>query len=777
MSKQDMPMKESSSYTSADIDFLEGLEPVRERFSMYMGGRDNLSFQMVKEVVDNGVDEFQRGESGGDIWVRIDSAQKKATIIDNGRGIPEDYHEKAGMPTMELLFTRLHSGGNFGANNGNRTAGSFGVGAKGTNALSDFFSVTSIRPDGNEYYMEFSKGEVVVPLQSQPRTSAYSEIKITGTVITFIPDKSILKEYFYFDLERIRENLLTRAYVNAGLRVHYQVDDKPEELFYFENGIRDYLSNLVSNPFSKPYYFSFTDDLGDFYEIAFQYTGDSEETLVSYVNAIATGKGRHETGFKMGLTSALTEFLTEQKLFTKKITKKEIDGSDFRAGLTVIINCKIEEPEYTGQTKDELSNPHISKVMSVATKKHIQELAAENLDDFKKIGTRAIKFAEGRIRANKFKSKLASSSGPISLQLGDKFDPCITKDPEKAELFIVEGNSAGTSVSSALDKEYQALFSLKGKPKNVNGAKDADLISNEEISNLLLILFGTNNMKELDADDVRYHSIFITSDADDDGAHIDSLCLQIMFLVPELFKRGYVKLALPPKYRYDTTGRGTYIYLRDDAAKIDFEKSKVKAALSTSEDLDDLMAVKDKYVTAFNSACSTLAISPQLMKVMLAPSDPEMDLDKYVAHFPGLEIIDNDRIQGIYDSMWHDVSIDKLSEEAEKIENIYQLESKLTVRFPNDKEEPQEMYLIDFFTYLNKKFKFSYDYFKGLGEANPEELKETTFDPVTRNEIVAEIDEAKLAEYQARLDNFFSSNKKEVLARREFVLEKFQAEE
>ena len=772
-----MTTKDVSSYTSADIDFLEGLEPVRKRFSMYMGGRDNLSFQMVKEVVDNGVDEFQRGFSGGDVWVSIDPDLNQVTVMDNGRGIPEDYHEKAGMPTMELLFTRLHSGGNFENNNGKRTAGSFGVGAKGTNALSDFFSVTSIRPDGNEYYMEFSKGEVKVPLKSQPRTKNYPEITGTGTVITFIPDKSILKDYCYFDLDKIRENLIIRAYVNAGLKVHYRIKGKSEEVFYFENGIQDYLANLVNEPFSKPYYYSFKDDLGDFYEIAFQYVAGSDEKILSYVNAIATGKGKHETGFKSGLTAAMTEFLTEQKLFTKSITKKEIDGSDFRAGLTVIINCKIEEPEYTGQTKDELSNPHVAKVMSSFTKKFFQELSLENLDDFKKIGTRAIKFAEGRIKANKYKAKLASSSGPVSLQLGDKFDPCITKDPEKAELFIVEGNSAGTSVSSALDKEYQALFSLKGKPKNVNGAKDSELISNDEISNLLLILFGTNNLKDISADDVNYHSIFITSDADDDGAHIDSLCLQILFLVPELFERGYVKLALPPKYRYDTTGRGNYIYLRDDAAKIEFEKSKVKEALDTSVSLDALMDIKDKYITAFNSACTTLAISPIFLKNILTPDNPEADLDEFLLKFKGLEIIDNDRIQGIYDGIWHDVSIDKLMTEAELLDTIFILEEKLTVTDKSGKTEPSQMYLIDFFNYLNKKFKFSYDYFKGLGEANPEELKETTFDPATRNEIVAKIEEDRLEEYQARLNNFFSSNKKEVLTRREFVLEKFQVED
>lgn len=320
------------SYTAKDIEFLEGLEPIRRRFSMYMGGRDNLSFQMVKEVVDNGVDEFQRGYSGGDVWIKLDTAKNQITVMDNGRGIPEDFHEGAGMPTMQLLFTRLHSGTNFKSQNGERTAGSFGVGAKGTNALSDFFSVTSIRPDGKEYFMEFSKGEVTKEFSSRKRTKNYPELTSTGTVISFIPDETILKEFVKFNPDKIRENLIIRAYTNAGLKIHFQVDKAKEEVFCFENGIKDYLSNVASDPFSKPYYFSATDDRGDFYEVAFQYVAGAEEKILSYVNSIATSKGRHETGFKTGLTNSLLGFMEKNKLFTKKVDKKTIDGSDLRSG-------------------------------------------------------------------------------------------------------------------------------------------------------------------------------------------------------------------------------------------------------------------------------------------------------------------------------------------------------------------------------------------------------------------------------------------------------------
>ena len=509
--------KNLTTYSSQDIDFLEGLEPIRKRFSMYMGGRDGLSFQMLKEVVDNSVDEFQRGYSKGDVWVRIDTKKNMCTVIDNGRGVPGDFHKKANMPTMELLFSRLHSGTNFENKDKKATAGSNGVGAKATNALSDFFKITSVRPDKKEYTMEFSKGKVVKTLSSHKRTKSYPEITETGTVISFIPDKTILKEFYRFDVDRIRENLIIRAYTNPGLNIHFTVDNNKEENYCFENGIRDYLENIVSDPFSKPYYFSGTADNGDFFEVAFQYVGGSEEHIYSFVNSIATSKGRHETGFKMGLTNSLTNFMAENNIFTKKVTKKILDGSDLRSGLVAVINTKIIDPEYTGQTKDELSNLYIAGEMSNITNKSLKHLLEENFDDFKKITTRAIKFAEGRLKANRYKEKVVSATSSISLQLGTKFDPCISKDPSKCELFIVEGNSAGNSTSSALNKEFQAMFSLRGKPKNINGSSEADIISNEEISNLLLIIFGTNNLKEISADKARFHSIFITSDADDDG--------------------------------------------------------------------------------------------------------------------------------------------------------------------------------------------------------------------------------------------------------------------
>ena len=765
--------KKIHSYSSEDIDFLEGLEPVRKLFSMYMGSRDKLAFQMVKEVVDNAVDEFQRGYSKGDVWVKLDTAANRVTIMDNGRGIPEDYHEKAGMPTMELLFTRLHSGGNFDPVEGQRTAGMHGVGAKGSNALSKHFYITSIRPDGHEYSMEFSEGKVVKGLTKAKRSSSYPEITDTGTVISFIPDETILQEFTQFNPVAIKENLIIRAYTNAGLRVHFQVDSEKEEIFCFEGGIKDYLENLVSSPFSKPYYFSETDDKGDFYEVAFQYVAGGDEKIYSYVNSIATSKGRHETGFKTGLTNALTSFMTEQNLFTKKVSKSDLDGSDLRAGLVVIINTKISKPEYTGQVKDELSNPYIMGLMAGITNRQVKELIATEPEDFKKIATRALKFAEGRLKADKYKEKVVTATGSLSLKIGSKYNPCISKDPEKCELFIVEGDSAGNTTSSALDKEFQAMFSLRGKPKNVNGASEAELISNEEISNLLLIIYGTNNLREINADNARFHSIFITSDADDDGAHIDSLCLQLFFIDPELFRRGYVKLAQPPKYRYDLTGRGKYVYLRDDAAKLEFERSKVKEVVQVA-DLDKLIEVKERYTSAFNMVTSSKSISPKLLKLILTPNTYET-VDDILESLPGIELVDNKtRLQGIYDGIWHDITVESLLEEAMKVDEIYSTDYPLqVVKNLKKPDELTEMYPIDFFEWINSTFHFKYDYFKGLGEADAEELRETTFDPATRTELEVTIDADRIDYYQSRLDDFFADGKKNLLARRDFVLESF----
>lgn len=510
-------MTKKNNYSGESIQILKGLDAVRKRHSMYLGSLDEMTNQLAKEVIDNANDEFARGYAT-DTWVYLDTKLNQLTVIDNGRGLPTDIHPAEGIPTMEVIFGTLHSGTNFDDNNSDHTAGTNGVGSSSTNAMSTMFRAESIR-NGYIYSIEFSEGKVTKKFSKRKRKeNEYPEIQETGTVIKFIPDETIIKEFHKFNPSFLKENLHIRAYVNAGLRTHLKIDDNKMIDYYHEDGIKDLLETMVNKPFSKPYYFKETDPkTGDTFEVAFQYDSNSDENIKSFVNGIVTSKGKHLTGFKMGLTNSITKFMEEKNIFTKKINKDSVSGDDIRSGLVCIINAKMKNALYSSQTKDELTNPEVFGLLSKYTNQNITQFTSENEKDFKTITGRIIKFAQGRMNANKYKDSVVKTSVGLSLQFSNNFNPCAEKDPSKIELIIVEGKSAGTSISGGRDPLTQAYYTLRGKIKNVYGVRHSNLVSNEEINELMLIVFGTNKPSELSEADSRYGSIIFTCDADDDG--------------------------------------------------------------------------------------------------------------------------------------------------------------------------------------------------------------------------------------------------------------------
>lgn len=507
----------SSNYSGSNIKHLEGLEAVRHRSDMYVGAIDGALFHMVKEILDNSVDEFIN-EYGTKVEVDLDLQNDTITIQDDGRGLPIDIHPDKKIPTIQLLFTSLHSSGKFDKNAFKVSAGKNGVGASVVNALSSYMMVKSIR-DGYEYYMEFENGGKIKTEFTKVKSKhpkSYS-----GTEVTFKPDPEVLKEYTKFDRNQIRENLIQRAYCNANLNIQFNVIDEngksKKEKFHYPEGIEALVKDQTTKRLSNIYHFEKEID-GDVYEVALTYTNTDKENIISFVNGIQTARGTHEQGLKAGITTIITKFITDNNLLTKSMDKSSITGEDIRSGLFAVINLKMGNPTYRSQTKDDLSNPEANSNMRKLLSDKFRDIVETNEKEFKTIGKRIIQFAKGRLNASKYREKVVSiNNNNAGLQFSSKFTDCLSKDPSKNELFIAEGDSAVGSILDGRIAEYQAVFPLKGKPKQSHTSSLLTLLKNDEINELIKIIFGTTDVKNIDYDKVRYHKIIVTSDADIDG--------------------------------------------------------------------------------------------------------------------------------------------------------------------------------------------------------------------------------------------------------------------
>ena len=545
-------------YEAGDIQVLKGLEGVRVRPGMYIGDTSTRGLHhMVYEVVDNSVDEAMAGAC-----TRIDIKLCKngaVEVRDNGRGIPVAMHPTEGIPTVQVVMTQLHAGGKFEGKGYKVSGGLHGVGVSVVNALSNKLEVEVYR-DNQKHCMSFAKGIVQGELESTP-----FESEETGTVIRFIPDNTIF-EVTTFEFEILAARFRELAFLNQGLQISISQEgtDKKHD-FCYEGGIKEFISFLNENKtvlHEDPFYVSRVVDSerGEIsVEIALEYNGSFQETVYSFVNNINTIEGgTHVTGFRSALTRVTNDYARENKLL--KDNEGNFSGDDVREGLTAVISIKLPDPQFEGQTKTKLGTSEARTIVEQIFNEFYMEFLGENPSIAKIIIEKSKNAQHAREAARKARETVRRKGALDAASLPGKLADCSNRDPEEAEIFIVEGDSAGGSAKQGRDRHFQAILPLRGKILNVEKARLDKMFGHSEIRALIAAL-GTGIGEEFDLSKLRYHRIVIMTDADVDGAHIKTLLLTFFFRqMPELVTNGNIFIAQPPLYGLKKGRKITYAY-------------------------------------------------------------------------------------------------------------------------------------------------------------------------------------------------------------------------
>ena len=543
-----------NSYEAKDITVLEGLEAVRKRPGMYIGSTGPRGLHhLVYEMLDNSVDEALAGHCDlVEITIHPDNS---VTVTDDGRGIPVDIMEKEGRPAAEVVLTVLHAGGKFGDGGGYKVSGGLhGVGSSVVNALSERLHL-SIERDGARHEQDYVRGVPQGPLTAGEKTDR------TGTSITFLPDAEIFEEVTY-DFETLSERIRETAFLTRGLRIKL-VDERGEgqrEEFHYEGGIIDFVAHLNAAKdllHTKTVYFESEGKEGAL-EIAMHWNTGYQESVFTFANNINTHEGgSHMSGFRSALTRTVNAYARERGMLKDKDTN--LGGEDVREGLTAVISVKLHDPQFEGQTKTKLGNPPIEGFVKEAVNRKLAEFFEENPVDGKRIVTKAIEASRARDAARKARDLTRRKSVLENSTLPGKLADCTVRDPSLAELFVVEGDSAGGSAKQGRDRSTQAVLPLRGKIINVEKARIDKVLANTEIQALITAI-GTGVHEEFDIADLRYHRIVLMTDADVDGAHIRTLVLTFLYRqMPELIDAGHVFIAKPPLYKARNGRNDVYI--------------------------------------------------------------------------------------------------------------------------------------------------------------------------------------------------------------------------
>lgn len=545
--------EQKHDYSALNIQVLEGLEAVRKRPAMYIGDVGIKGFHhLIWEVVDNSIDEAMAGYCS-EIWVTINE-DNSVTVIDNGRGIPVDFHEKEQKSALEVVMTVLHAGGKFDKNTYKVSGGLHGVGVSCVNALSKDLKAT-VHRNGKLYVQEYKIGIPQFDVKEIGTTDK------TGTEIHFKPDDSIfiVSEFNY---ETIATRLRELAFLNAGIRLHLKdLRDKDEdgtprsEEFFSEGGLKEFVEYLDGTREKLiPDAIYMENDKGEIpVQVAMSYNTSFTENVVSYVNNINTIEGgTHVAGFRRALTRTLKGYAEKNGLLDK--VKIEISGDDFREGLTAVISVKVAEPQFEGQTKTKLGNNEASGTVDTTVGEMLNNYLEENPKEARTIVNKVILAAQARHAARKAREMVQRKNVLSGTGLPGKLADCSEKDPSLCEIYLVEGDSAGGSAKQGRDRNFQAILPLRGKILNVEKAQEHKIYENEEIKNMITALgvsFGTEDgEKALNMVRLRYHKIIIMTDADIDGSHIRTLILTFFFrYMRELVEKGYLYIALPPLYQ------------------------------------------------------------------------------------------------------------------------------------------------------------------------------------------------------------------------------------
>ncbi|MBO6577370.1 MAG: type IIA DNA topoisomerase subunit B [Rhodothermales bacterium] len=545
----------AKSYTGADIQVLEGLEPVRKRPGMYIGGTGKPGLHhLLWEVVDNAVDEATNGYASH-IEVVLHADGRSVTVVDNGRGIPVDRHPTKKKPALEVILTTLHAGGKFDSSNYITSGGLHGVGASVVNALSEEL-VAQVKRGGKTYEQRYARGVPITKLKV-----VGTGIRGTGTSMFFRPDPEIF-ESVDFDPAWIAEQLEIKTYLNGELRIVFRDETSGERHeFHHEGGIAEYEQHLLKSLGARPVQdeaFVVRQDMGDGsrVEIVVRWTELPREQIKSFVNGIPTPDGgTHEAGLKDAVRSAIRAYMDTHDLLPKKL---EISADDIREGIVAVISLFMVDPQFQGQTKEKLNNPEAKGLVSGALRLELEQYLNRNPTTGEAIAARVIQAARAR-HASRAAARTVRRATSVShrLNLPGKLADCSSTDPAESEIFIVEGDSAGGSAKQGRDRKYQAILPLRGKVLNAEQAALNKVLDNKELSNVVQAL-GCGVGDHLDLEKLRYHKVILLMDADSDGHHISTLLLTFFYrYMKPLIDEGFVYIAQPPLFRIDAA-KDTY---------------------------------------------------------------------------------------------------------------------------------------------------------------------------------------------------------------------------
>ncbi len=555
---------DGGSYTASDITVLEGLEPVRLRPGMYIGSTGPTGLHhLVWELVDNAVDEAMAG-----YCTRIDVtllAGGACRVQDNGRGIPVEPHPQyPDRSAAEIVYTTLHAGAKFGGSGYKVSGGLHGVGASVVNALSSRL-LLEVDRDGKHHVMEFvNGGDIKIPLE----VTGESPKGRTGTTVTFLPDPSVFEEVD-FRAQTVAERLQVMAFLNRGLEIRFldqRPDSEKKEVFKYNGGITDYVKHLNASKeslFRKVASYQ-QSEVSQEVEVALQWNTGFNESIFSFANGISTIEGgMHEEGFKKALTNVMNRYARSRNLVKDK--EENLDGKDIREGLTAIVSVRLTDPQFEGQTKAKLGNVPIRSLVERATNEKLAEWLEENPTEANQVVKKSLLAQRARVAAQQARDLTRRKSGLDGAGLPGKLIDCSSRDRRECELFIVEGNSAGSSAKDARDPRLQAILPIRGKILNVERARIDKMLKNAEIQALIAAI-GAGIGEDFDTAKIRYHKVIILADADVDGSHIRTLLLTFFFRqMKPLVEGGFVYVAQPPLYS-TRIGKET-TYLKDDAAK------------------------------------------------------------------------------------------------------------------------------------------------------------------------------------------------------------------
>ncbi len=780
----------AQGYDASNIRVLEGLEAVRMRPGMYIGSTSQRGLHhCIYEIVDNSIDESLAGYCT-EIHVTVHK-DNSVTVEDNGRGIPVDIKPETGKSALEIVHTVLHAGGKFGDGGYKVSGGLHGVGASVVNALSEKM-VVEVSRDGYVWKQTYLRGEPTSPVEKTVPTTK------TGTKSTFWLDPEIFTETTEIDVDIIATRFREMAFLNKGLKIilHDEQDLKKDETFHYEGGIASYVQFLNQNKtvmFDEPIYMEKMVEKIKV-EVAMQYTDSYNESILSFANNINTHQGgTHLTGFRNAITRVLNDYARTNKIL--KDSEQNLSGDDVREGLTAIVSVKIENPEFEGQTKEKLGNSEVMGAVQDVVKEKLQEWLEFNPKLAKLIIEKTLQAQRAREAARKARELTRRKSVLENSTLPGKLADCSNREPEKCEIYIVEGDSAGGSAKQGRNRMFQAILPLRGKILNVEKARLDKIYANNEIQSMVQA-FGitiSKNEDEFNLDKLRYHKIIIMTDADVDGAHIRTLLLTFFFRYAKpLIENGYVYIAQPPLFKVTTGKTSEYLYdehaldkmLKERGIKSLSLSDKTKTKVKTGDELLTLLSNMSAFYKSYNNPILNIIPSVVLRGLIRSEVKPEDFEDQakmtevvaYLDHY----LKDHAENYNIAEAKNYSVSLKYNPENAkyaiqlDMFENEHELITANVIKSNEFKRlknsyplirdfliEEEKMLILETengeveitsFEQLQKLVDdrgqkgLTIQRFKGLGEMMPQQLWETTMDPETRTLLKVNIEDAMMCD-------------------------------